>query len=213
MGTASYGVGGMITITVPAADRNLLTIAELRAAAGVTGTAQDTSLETLGLEVADSISQACNIAIAGASLPTLRSETIQQMERDVSELSGISLARRPVVSISSVVVDGTTLSNSEYECDLSSGVLCRLVDDNRVLWCASKVVIVYVAGWATVPPDLKAAAKKLVTALWSESTRDPNLKRERSEFGELEYWVPPTSDPLLSAEIQDLLRPYREYSV
>jgi hypothetical protein len=91
--------------------------------------------------------------------------------------------------------------------------LYRLVDDNRVLWCASKVVIVYVAGWAAVPPDLKAAAKKLVTALWSESTRDPNLKRERSEFGELEYWVPPTTDPLLSAEIQDLLRPYREYSV
>lgn len=210
MGAAAYGVGGMISITAAAADRNLLTIEELRAAAGVTGTARDTELTTLGLEVSDSISRACNIPAGGVALPTLRSETIQQTERSVGGRSGIILARRPVVSITSVTVDGVLSDAADYECDTASGILYRLSSDCPVAWCGTKIAIVFVAGWATVPPDLKAAAKKLVTALWAETNRDPNLKREKTDFGELEYWVSPASDPLLSAEIQDLLQPYRE---
>lgn len=203
----------MMAIITAAADRSLLTIEELRAAVGVTDSSCDADLVNLGEEIADAICTACGIASAGVEPPSLREETIRQTERDVWSARKIRLERRPVSSIEMITVDGALLSDSDYEIDQGTGWLYRLQSDVRTEWCASKVVIEYIAGWATVPRDLKIAASKLATALWSESTRDPNLKRERSEFGELEYWVPPTSDPLLSAEIQDLLRPYREFSV
>ena len=203
----------MLTVITAAADRSLLTVEELRAAAGVTGSSRDAELVALGEEVADSICQACGIVAAGVDPPSLREETVRQTERDMWSARKIRLDRRPIVSIEMITVDGVALSDADYEVDQATGWLYRLQSDARTDWCAAKVVVEYVAGWYTVPRDLKVAASKLVTALWSESTRDPNLKRERSEFGELEYWVPPTSDPLLSTEIQDLLRPYREYSV
>lgn len=201
----------MILETVtPTADRTLLAIEEMRAAAGVTGSGQDSALITLSIEVADSLSRACGISAAGVTPPTLRSEALRQTMRQVWCTEYIRLERRPVVSVESVTVDGGALDPENYEIDVAAGKLYRLQDDCRVPWSGRKIVVEFTAGWATVPGDLKQAAKKLVTALWSDGGRDPDLKRERTDFGELEYWVPPTTDPLLSAEIQDLLRPYVE---
>jgi hypothetical protein len=70
---------------------------------------------------------------------------------------------------------------------------------------------VYIAGFDEAPDDLKLAASKLAAALYSETARDPNLKRvDIPDVEEREYWVGPSDDPLLSAEISDLLAPYRQ---
>jgi len=121
------------------------------------------------------------------------------------------LSRRPVSSVTSVTEGGAELESDDYELNTGSGVLTRLLDDEVSCWPTGKIVVVYVAGYATAPDDLKLAASKLATALYAESTRDPNLKREDIPgVLEREYWVSPATDPLLSAEISDLLAPYRQ---
>lgn len=203
----------MLEMITPAADRSLLSVEDLRSAAGITGSASDADLVALGVDVADSICEACGIDSIGVSPGSLREETIRQIERDVWGETKIRLARRPVGYVQSVTVDGAVLADTDYEIDASSGYLYRLQDDVRVDWCARKITVEFTAGWYDVPGGLRTAAKSLVTAKWSEAARDPNLKREKTDFAELEYWVPPTTDPLLSREVQDLLQPYRLLSV
>ena len=77
---------------------------------------------------------------------------------------------------------------------------------------SGKITVVYVAGYETVPADVKLAASKAVALLNTEAGRDPNLKREDIPgLIEREWWVAPSSDPLLSNEISELLAPYRQY--
>ena len=202
----------MLTVSSPAADPTLLTIAELRSAAGVSDQSQDAALTLIGEEVSLAIARACGIAQAGATIPTLRSETIVETQRLESGPQAIVLSRRPVTAVSSVVEDGETLTGSDYEFDGASGLLYRLDSDERTCWAIGKVVVTYIAGFSTVPPDLRRAAMKMVTEMWATVSRDPNLKRVRIEgVSEREYWVAPTTDPLVSAEVMDLLAPYRNH--
>ncbi|MDR3474436.1 MAG: hypothetical protein P4M09_22535 [Devosia sp.] len=204
----------MLIVNTPAADRTLLTIDELREATGVADASKDDALMRLGDRVATSITGACKIARAGATPPTLRQETLTETFRSHRfrhdggrDDRDLLLARRPIVSVASVTIDGTVLDPPSYEIDASAGILRRL----GCGWYGCVITAVYDAGWNEVPGNLALAAMKLATALWSESTRDPNLRRVQVEGISLrEYWVPPTSDPLLSTEIVDLLVPFTE---
>ena len=64
----------------------------------------------------------------------------------------------------------------------------------------------YAAGWETVPPALANAAIKYVQAEWQQGSRDPLLRRVRVEgVSEREYWVDPTKDSSVPAEVIDIL--------
>lgn len=203
----------MLTVTTPAADLALLTLAETKAAVGVTGTAQDPALETLRQRVAAIVAAECNVAPAGVDPVTLRQETLREVLRPRLATSRVLLSRRPVVSVASVVVDGVTLAGSDYEVDAAGAILCRLVNDTPAAWLPGKIVVDYVAGWNTVPDGLKLAAAKMSLLIWSENgpaPRDPSIKRERVDgVGEIERWVGPDTDPAFPQEVKDLLRPYR----
>lgn len=204
-------MNSLFSVTTPAADTSLLTIAELRAAAGVTGSGQDAALTTLGARVSASIARACGVASDGVNPPTLLRETCSEIYRPTASRDKIVLSRRPVTSITSVAENSETLSASAYEVNPPSGIMTRLSSDYPTSWPSGKITVTYIAGFATVPDDLKLAASKLTTALFSETARDPNLKREDIPgVLEREYWVAPTDDPLLSSEIIDLLAPYRQ---
>lgn len=199
----------MLTITTAATDTKLLTIAELRAAAGVSGAGEDDALEAIGARVASTIARLCLVGDVPPTPPTLREETLTQVFRRYEGDEALTLARRPATSITSVVVDDLTLETTDYELDIASGLLYRLCDDYRTLWTGSKATIVFVAGWSIVPHDLKLAASKMVADIYATASRDPNLKRTRIEgVGEREYWVSPSSDPLASQEVMELLIPY-----
>jgi hypothetical protein len=204
----------ILTVTAPASDLNLLTLPEIRAAVRV-ATGQDADLETLRKQVAASITRACKIASAGATPPTLRKETLSETFRLKSRQDSLVLARRPIVSVSSVTEDGTAVDADDYELDAAAGLLYRLSGDVRTCWPCGKIVVAYAAGWETVPEDLKLAASKLAAVLWSEGERvDPNLKRDRVDgVGEKEYWVSPSDDPLIPSEVMDLLTPYLNHWV
>ncbi len=205
----------MLTVTTAAEDRTLLTLAEIRSAVGITDGSYTAELDALNDRVGAAITRACAVVGAGATLPTLRQEVLVETFRSVVCRRQLWLSRAPVVSIASVVVDGATLDADEYEAD--GWRLRRLYDDAEVEWSGTKITVSYTAGWSTVPDDLKLAASKLARILWTEDgpgARDPGLKREKTDgVDEREYWVAPSSDPLLSAEIAELLAPYINYGV
>lgn len=204
-------MNSLFAVTDEAESTSLLTIEELRAAAGVTGSSQDTALTLLGLRLSASISAQCCVASDGVNVPTLLSETCSDQYRPAKYETSLILSRRPVTSIVSVTENDIVLDAADYEVNPSSGVLKRLCGDSEAKWPCGKITVSYVAGYATAPDDLKLAASKLATALYTETARDPNLKRVNVPgVIEREYWVSPTDDPLLSREISDLISPYRQ---
>lgn len=207
----------MLTVSSAAADFTLLTAAELRVAVGLSDadTSMDTILATMGNRAANILARECRVAQAGVSRVTLRSETLVETFRLETSRKPLILSRRFVTSITSVVEDGSTLSSTLYEVEGASGFLWRLdADDDRIEWPAAKIVVTYVAGFATVPDELKAAAAKLVADLYAANGANGNLKRERIEgVSEREYWVAPTSDPALPAEVVELISPFMSHAV
>lgn len=206
----------MLTIVTAASDRSLLTTAQMRAAVGLdtSDASQDAALARFGVMIADAISRDCCVAAAPATPATLRQEAVSEVFRPFRARFGLLLSRRPATSVSSVVSDGVTLDADEYELDATRNVLIALSDDAEIKWTGKKITVGYVAGYATVPDALVLAASKLLRLLWAEdgpgARSDPNLKSvEIDGVGRREWWVGGASDPLMSAEIQDLLFPFR----
>ena len=203
----------MIEITTAATDRTLLSLTEARVAAGLasTDTSQDATIETLRARISATLARECGVVTDGVTPATLRQETITETVRLAASEEHLLLSRLPIVSITSITEDGIALDTDEFETNRGTGQVWRLDSDTRIYWPAVKVTIVYVAGWATVPDDLKLAASRLVSDFYSAGTRDPNLRRIRIEGqSEREYWVAPTSDPAISQEVLDLIAPYRQ---
>jgi len=201
----------MLTVTTPAADRNLLTIEELRAAVGVTDNSQDAALTILGNRVSSAITAACKVPAGGVAPPTMRLETLTEAFRFAYTRSHpLILSRRPVVSITSVTEAGSVVSASGYDLDPNSAIINRMSGDAFGSWAVGLTSIVYQAGWAIVPDDMKLAAAKLAATFWSEGAKDPNLKRVRVDgVGEREYFYGSTDDPAIPNEVMELLMPYR----
>lgn len=194
-----------LTVTTPATDYSLLTLAELRSAVGVTGTSKDTELRTLGNRVAALMAKACNIPSSGAYPPTLRLETLTETFRSSGYLNAIMLSRSPVVSIISLTEIDTVLGTTDY--DNSAGFIQRLSSGIPTIWASGVTTVVYQAGWATVPHDLRELASKLALLLWSEKGKDPSLGSvdipgvisETYRYGR-------PDDPLIPAEIMEGLQ-------
>lgn len=202
----------ILSVTTAATDLTLLTIAERRAAVGLTDNSKDPELKTLEERVAARIAHVCNVATAGTTPPTLREETLTETFR----LDGLSrgphelvLARLPIVSVTSVVEDGTTLVAADYEILSAAGLLRRLSSGNPDRWETAKITVVYKAGWATVPAGLKLAAERLMRNYWYDGSRDPAVRSvEIPGVRTVNYWVGASSDPDIPAEILDLLQPF-----
>lgn len=202
----------VLSVTTAASDTSLLTTAELRRAVGLAATdaSRDAELAALGQRLDATIARACRVRQAGVMPPTLRQETLSETFRLPASAARLVLARWPVVSVASVTEDGAAVAATDYEMSGGVGMLRRLSSDAPTSWAAGKIVVAYVAGWATVPPDLKQAAEKLAAVLWSEGARaDPSLRREAIPgVIEREWWVGPRDDPALPGEVLDLLAPY-----
>lgn len=200
----------MLTVVTPAADRKLLTAEEMRAAAGLGGddSSQDAALAALNEEVSAIITAACRVSRAGSSPPTLHQETLSETFRPSCD-GEIWLSRHPVSAITSFTRSATNILADEYVLDSATGRVDRLANDRTWLWRAGSYVVVYQAGWAEVPIEIKLAAKKLVGSLRSEQARDPSLKRvEIPGVITREWWVGPKDDPLLSGEVMSLIAPF-----
>src|SRR5690606_3095045 len=137
----------------------------MREAAGVADTSQDARLSAMGLRIAADICTECNIAVGSGAAPTLRRETLTEIIRGAYS-DVLVLSRRHEITITSVVVDGSTLDAAAYEVDPESGEFHRLCDDIPTPWCAQKVTVVYEAGFDAIPGDLKDAAAEFFRSAW-----------------------------------------------
>ena len=197
----------MLSIPSPNTDRSLLTRAQLRAAVGVEDGSKDAALIDLGNYVAVLIAQACRVATAGGIPPTLRLETVVETIVLGTPSEWLDLARRPVTTINSVIENGNEIDSIGYRLAGSAGRLQRRSGTMAALWPQDcDIVVTYSAGWATVPDDLARAAIKFVQAEWNQGSRDPLLRRVRVEgVSEREYWVDPTKDSVVPADVMDIL--------
>lgn len=202
----------LLTITYPNNDRSLLTLSELQAAASG-HTITDANLILLGNYVSAAITGACKVAKAtlGAIPPTLREEGVSETFQFKSWQGYISLARKPVVEINAVVDNNSSLVVAT-DIEVDGGLVYRVSGGVRTSWACGTIEVDYTAGWEIVPDDLKYAAIKFVQAELvngygsSAPSRDPLLKR-KSIVGvsEYEWWVDPTKDSTVPAEVMKLL--------
>jgi hypothetical protein len=197
----------MLSIPSPNTDRALLTIAQLRAAVGIEDGSKDAELKELGDYVSIMIAQACRVATAPAVPPSLRLETVvETIELDVPK-EWINLARLPVTEVNLVVENETTLDSKKYRRDGAVARLQRRFGAVAGCWLhRCDIAVTYAAGWKNVPPDLARAAIKFVQEEWTTGRRDRLLKRVRVDgISEREFWVDPTKDSVVPAEVMDIL--------
>lgn len=205
----------MLTLISPAADRNILTLAEIKAALSITDSDSDLRLQTLGLQVSDTISDFCGVVTDGMSPATLLSEKVQETIRLTDPLSTIILSRRFVSSISSITLAGVEVSPSLYTVDRASGLL-RHIDVNGWPdnWPAGVWSITYVAGFASAPTPLKLAAATLLRDIFSTQDRDPLLRMEMVEgVGRQDFYQSASSSTGLPDAVTQMLSPYCAASI
>lgn len=201
----------ILTVTSPVDETSLLTLTELRDATGMSS-GGEASLMRLGRRISAAIARACGVAGDGANPPTLLRETCSEVFRTTVANERLRLSRRPIGTVSAAQENTTVLTASDYEVEPVTGFLFRLSNDTPIDWACGKITVSYTAGLVTVPPDLQEAAIKVAASIHAHDSREPGLKRDRTDgVGEFEYWVPPADDPLLSAAVQDLLEPYKQY--
>lgn len=170
-----------LAVSGPASTLQMLSIEEMRAIAGVTGSGQDAALNARGLAVAANIAAECKITIGSGSEPTLWQETLTETFYG-SDGRELRLSRRHNVEIISITVDGEAIDPEEYFVEPESGIIHRVHGFGRHWTCCQKTVVVYKAGFETLPGDLKEAASDLFRAFTREDGRDPYVKSETVEI-------------------------------
>lgn len=194
----------MLTATVPASDTKLLTPEQMRVAYGLAASdsSQDTNLAALNVQISAAVVQSCRIAHANGGEPTLKQETLRQVER-CPRSGPIVLARRHKVEIVSIHVDNDSnpLNPSLYEVEEEGGLLHHLDESgNRICWTGLKVTIVYKAGFPAdaIPADIIAVATDVIRLRKSEAARDPLVRRQSVRVDGVDevsqdFWVNATS--------------------
>lgn len=99
----------------------------------------------------------------------------------------ITLELAPVLSVTSLVESGTSLTGSEYTIDASSGIIWR--GGSNVLmpwrWGHQNIVVTYVTGPAggIVPSRIRHGVLEMVRHLWASQRGGGNLPRQAEDFG------------------------------
>lgn len=196
----------MLTVTTPATDRMLLSVEEIVEAVGGSGH-NSAALTRLNARVSELLAGACGLDRVGASILTLREETLTETIWLRCPVDTLFLSRKPIVQVLSVT-EGTQVLvvTDDYEQD-SERSLARKQNGCLSWWASGKTVVSYKAGYATVPPGLKELAAKLANALFAERGRDPSLGSyeipgvisESFRYGKAD-------DPLVPAEIMEGLK-------
>lgn len=204
----------MFEVIVPASSTALLTIEELRAVVGLTAgdTSRDVELAALGESISALIIDELNLADDGINPPSILTEQVRDTLhiRRCDRVEDIVLSRRPLSNIVSVVENDVELAADGWEPLRAAGILTRINSGMPRRWHPGKIVVTYEAGFPTVPPLLKLAARKVVSTVTKSDERDPNLKEETIEgVGKWVYWVQPTAQSLITADIEDLISNFR----
>lgn len=226
----------IFAVVTPATDYALVDIAAVKDEFDITDASTDTRLARWILEAGAAIQGPLGIARV-LRADTLSSQTFRGMAyqpdapgehfypsnggplQAPSHVPGLRLRRYPIVSVSSIVEDGTTLDPAaDYEIDGEAGLIYRLSGTSRVQWYAQLVVVLYVGGYVNltdVPADIRTACLLMLNHRRSSQARDPMLKQiSIPGVIERQFWVGSTGDnAALPPEVNALISGYRDWHV
>lgn len=140
------------------ADLPLVSLADLKTYLNITSTTNDEELRQFILEATDIAERLTGRRLARQAV----TETFTA--RGTSILLNV-----PVVSITSVVEDGTTLAATDYQLHGGSGIITRVVNgipSNWSMTATQNITITYVAGEASPNPTAGLLVKELARHLW-----------------------------------------------
>jgi hypothetical protein len=203
----------MLTVVTPATQTRLTTVSAVR-------DALDLDEEDFSDEKIESfIDQASQAIVDYCGRPFGRETYLETFRKVDCRSDGLLLSRAPVVSITSIDSDGTSVVLPEYE--IENGALYRLSNNSRYAWRAAVLAVTYVAGYilpsdevgapaATLPLTVQRAAIDEIAAYVSYEDRDALIKSETVEgVGSTSYYVPGESSILESPGSQAVLSKYR----
>lgn len=183
----------MLTVNTAASNRNLLTNDEIRAAIGQPSML-DVDATKLSARVSAAITAACKVvtgrkATGGVAIPTLMKEVLsEKIWLDCAAHDLLIIARAPIVTVTSITEDGTALTmdvrdggtglvttpSPDFEVD--GFMLRRLASGRPTKWRTSPIVLIYEAGFETVPDDMKEAASSLARTFVANTSREAGLR-------------------------------------
>lgn len=171
-----------LMIITPAANQNLITLEALKLELGITDSASDERLTQIVSRASGAVS-----SISGRSWI---SETVEEkFYFDFCEsVRALILRRRPVVSIVSLVENGSTLAEDvDFSVDAERGMLYRINYGGFLPGVPGTVGITvnYVAGYVlggsppgNLPAIVEQATMILAKSYWFGITRDPAIRSE-----------------------------------
>ena len=176
----------ILTVNTPAASLDLTVLATVKLKFGITGTDEDVKISQWIKEASDFIANYCHRVFG--------KENVTELFRPECYMEYFVLKRIPIVSVTEVIEDGTTLAAANYEIDSDVGAIYRLDDnDVRISWLPKKITIKYDAGYVLMgelPYDIEAACIELIKEARSAATREPLAKRiEIPDVETVDYWV------------------------
>lgn len=133
----------------------------------------------------------------------------------------LTLARRPVVSITSITEDGTAVASTDYQLAAMPGTLRRLTGSLPIAWPSTLIVVTYVAGWLlpgqtsrNLPADIEGAVIDLVKESWFSRKRDPDVKAEEiMGVRRVDYFFGAPGQGPLPPSVMARLDPYRNVNL
>lgn len=215
----------VVTPAANAAARRLTTAAYVGAT--MSSPPADAILENYIDEVSAKVARFCGLAADTAMTPpTFASETLRATWFTACHDRGDKLLlpwRVPVSSITSIVEGGTTLTTSTEYRLLPGGMVLRLAGDSETptCWSTAKIVVVYVAGWATLstnaPADLQAAVAEQVKYRSMRIDHDPAIRSEAVPDVYSASYAVAGGDNIgesgLLVQVETALAPYRSFAL
>ena len=177
-----------LAVTTPAVNLSLLTVAELRTAAGLGAddSSKDDTLAAIELEAREWIADLCFVPAAdtGDHPPTILRETLTETfiptGCDYRALPLI-LARVPAIVATITVDDVLLVVGDDYRTE--GGLLYRRSGTSDAAWSGTEIVVVYDGGQASVPATVKGLVGEFVRMKMSQQTpgRDPLVRSESND--------------------------------
>lgn len=197
------------TLVTPAAERNLVTLEDLREQLRVRpgDVANDSWLTKVIARASMAAERYCNRIFAQQTY-------LDTFLAGVTGMTGepLILSQAPVDPASlEATQDGAALVAADYALEPMAGHLWRTSDPQAWVVGAGGLSVQYDAGFAEIPADVQQAVLDLCTMENAGRGRDPMLRATESPgLGRQEFWVGGVpGGSLLPQDIASLLNPYR----
>ncbi len=207
-----------LIVLTAASDRNLTTLAAVKARLGIDSLDEDPFLQAEIARQSAVVQEHLGIVFAQDGTRTMARETLQETFRATRPQRFLRTARRPVSAVASVVENEITLDPAAYEFDARAGVLSRLYEGWPSAWCGRSIVVTYTAGWvlpgaagANLPSEIETAVIEMVKAAREARFRDPMVRSESSaQVGSVSYLDPRAGMEAMPPQAAALLAPYMD---